>query len=304
MGYWNDVGVEDEEEDKVEDEDEYEDISGTQKDAEENDENVDSSPVLAPDSAVVPGYTTGGSSASSAGTAPPRRSLLNLPPQRVLTSIDLRALSTRQLRNAEADSYLCLTRTLGPVQSNYTAGHDGVKRIVAALRKLLERTAPSLLSHFQKLGVELLHVVFRWLNCLFARELGLDLVIRLFDAYISELFRAPQRFDMFLVFFCGTFLGAWASTIINLDFEGTLMFLQKLPSQNWTASDVDALLARCHVDRELFAQDSALRSELERLLVRGELVEEEEPQPSSSPKQSRRASRKSNGSGPGPEFVI
>jgi len=95
--------------------------------------------------------------------------------------------------------------------------------------------------------------------------MGIDLVIRLWDTYISELFQSPQMFNDFLTFFSCTFLNHWREEILKLDFQSTVIYLQKLPTANWTIKDVEALIAKSHVDRALFANSSE-KIEIEKIL--------------------------------------
>ena len=38
-----------------------------------------------------------------------------------------------------------------------------------------------------KIGIDFLQFSFRWMNCLLMRELSLDLILRVWDTYLSEL---------------------------------------------------------------------------------------------------------------------
>ena len=58
--------------------------------------------------------------------------------------------------------------------------------MVQGLKELVERVDSSLHEHLDREKVDFMQFAFRWMNCLLMREISLDLVIRLWDTYLSE----------------------------------------------------------------------------------------------------------------------
>ena len=58
--------------------------------------------------------------------------------------------------------------------------------MVQGLKELVERVDSSLHAHLVREKVDFMQFAFRWMNCLLMREISLDLVIRLWDTYLSE----------------------------------------------------------------------------------------------------------------------
>lgn len=51
-----------------------------------------------------------------------------------------------------------------------------------------------------------------------------------------------------------TFLTTWEKELLSAtDFQQVIMFLQKLPTANWTVWNLELLLTQCHIMREGFA---------------------------------------------------
>ena len=97
-------------------------------------------------------------------------------------------------------------------------------------------------------GVEFLQFAFRWMNCLLMRELPLPIVVRLWDTYLSE----ESGFEKFHIYVCAELLKMFGITLQEMAFQDILLFLQHLPTQNWTGYDVEDLLARAFVLKTLF----------------------------------------------------
>lgn len=99
------------------------------------------------------------------------------------SELDIDAFSAEELADVEADAFLCLSKFVDGIQDLYTPGQPGIQRMLQALKTLLRRTNHPLAQHLEDTGVELLQVTFRWFNCLLAREMPIECVIRLWDTY-------------------------------------------------------------------------------------------------------------------------
>lgn len=95
-------------------------------------------------------------------------------------------LTEAQLQDVEADSFWCLTKLLEQITDNYIHGQPGILKQVKNLGQLVKRIDSDLYDHFSHENVEFIQFAFRWMNCLLMREFQMDMVIRMWDTYLSE----------------------------------------------------------------------------------------------------------------------
>ena len=58
-----------------------------------------------------------------------------------------------------------------------------------------------------------------------------------------------QRSDLFLV--------KWSGKLLKMDFQEIMMFLQALPTQDWTEKDIELLLSEAFIWQSLFKGSGA-----------------------------------------------
>ncbi|KAL4998112.1 rab-GTPase-TBC domain-containing protein [Aspergillus recurvatus] len=151
----------------------------------------------------------------------------------------------------EADSFWCLTKLLDGIQDNYIYAQPGIHRQVRALRDLTMRIDETLAKHLEQEGVEFMQFSFRWMNCLLMREMSVRNTIRMWDTYMAE----EQGFSRFHLYVCAAFLVKWSDQLVKMDFQEIMMFLQALPTKDWTEKDIELLLSEAFIWQSLF-QDS------------------------------------------------
>lgn len=172
----------------------------------------------------------------------------------------------------EADTFWCLTKLLDGIQDNYIVGQPGIHRQVAALRDLTTRIDSGLAKHFENESVEYMQFSFRWMNCLLMREINIRSTIRMWDTYMVGLehigvsftntSQAEENgFSQFHLYVCAAFLVKWSDHLIKMNFQEILMFLQALPTREWTEKDIELLLSEAFIWQSLFGGSRAhLRS--------------------------------------------
>ncbi|KAI5922656.1 rab-GTPase-TBC domain-containing protein [Camillea tinctor] len=153
----------------------------------------------------------------------------------------------------EADSFWCLTKLLDGIQDHYIVAQPGIQRQVAALRDLTARIDEGLAKHLENENVEFIQFSFRWMNCLLMREISVRNTIRMWDTYLAE----EQGFSEFHLYVCAAFLVKWSSKLVKMDFQEIMMFLQALPTQNWTEKDIELLLSEAYIWQSLFKNSAA-----------------------------------------------
>ena len=122
------------------------------------------------------------------------------------------------------------------------------------LRNLVAKIDVDLLNHFDREGIEFLQFSFRWMNCLLMREMLIDLIIRMWDTYLSE---QPLGFNNFHVYVCAAFLIKFATQLKLMDFQEIILFLQNPPTQGWTDKDVELMLSEAFIWQSLYKNASA-----------------------------------------------
>ncbi|XP_022722258.1 GTPase-activating protein gyp1-like isoform X1 [Durio zibethinus] len=157
-------------------------------------------------------------------------------------------ISSENISNIEADCYWCLSKLLDGMQDHYTFAQPGIQRLVFKLKELVRRIDEPVSRHMENQGLEFLQFAFRWFNCLLIREIPFHLVTRLWDTYLAEGDALPD----FLVYIFASFLLTWSDKLQKLDFQELVMFLQHLPTHNWTYQELEMVLSRAYMWHSMF----------------------------------------------------
>ncbi|CRG84646.1 GTPase-activating protein gyp1 [Talaromyces islandicus] len=171
----------------------------------------------------------------------------------VESGMDPGQLPKSVLDAVEADSFWCLTKLLDGIQDNYIYAQPGIHRQVKALRDLVKRIDSGLANHLESEGVEFMQFSFRWMNCLLMREMSIKNTIRMWDTYMAE----EQGFSRFHLYVCAAFLVKWTDRLLKMDFQEIMMFLQALPTKDWTDKEIELLLSEAFIWQSLFQDSSA-----------------------------------------------
>ncbi|KAH8893378.1 RabGAP/TBC [Thozetella sp. PMI_491] len=171
----------------------------------------------------------------------------------VESGMDPGQLPKTVLDAVEADSFWCLTKLLDGIQDHYIVAQPGIQRQVAALRDLTARIDATLSKHLEAEHVEFIQFSFRWMNCLLMREISVKNTIRMWDTYMAE----EQGFSEFHLYVCAAFLVKWSDKLVKMDFQEIMMFLQSLPTREWTEKDIELLLSEAYIWQSLFKGSAA-----------------------------------------------
>ncbi|XP_022120031.1 TBC1 domain family member 22B [Pieris rapae] len=171
-------------------------------------------------------------------------------PNKELDNLPLDSLSEVQRDIIEADSFWCLSKFLDSIQDNYIFAQLGIQYKVNQLKELIRRIDLPLHEHLQTHGVDYLQFSFRWMNNLLTREIPLPCTIRLWDTYLAE----SDGFAIFQLYVCAAFLLHWRERLMQeRDFQGLMILLQNVPTQNWTDSNISMLVAEAYRLKFAFA---------------------------------------------------
>ena len=64
-------------------------------------------------------------------------------------------------------------------------------------------------------------------------------------------------FSQFHLYVCAAFLVKWSEQLTKMSFQEILMFLQALPTREWTEKDIEMLLSEAFIWQSLFRGSSA-----------------------------------------------
>mmetsp|Transcript_33123 Transcript_33123/g.48366 ORF Transcript_33123/g.48366 Transcript_33123/m.48366 type:complete len:448 (+) Transcript_33123:258-1601(+) len=163
------------------------------------------------------------------------------------------------LQKVEADTYWCLTKLLSGIQDHYTSDQPGVQRMVMRLEELIKRIDKDLALHFEQTGIQFIQFAFKWMNCLLLREFNLSSVMRLWDTYLSE---GDGGFEDFHVYVCAAFLCQFSGQLKGMEFDELFQFMQNMPTEDWTDTEIEVLLSQAYVLSTLFGgSDAHLQSQ-------------------------------------------
>ena len=162
---------------------------------------------------------------------------------------DVEQLGSTALMEVEADAYWCLSKLLDGIQDHYTFSQPGVQRMVLRLEDLMNRIDTDLHNHFKEEGVLYMQFSFRWMNCLLLREIPLKAMLRVWDTCLAE---DTGGFENFHVYVCAVLLQTFKETLITMQFQDIIMFLQELPASEWGEEDVEPILSQAFILSTLF----------------------------------------------------
>lgn len=155
------------------------------------------------------------------------------------------SLTEAVMLDVEADCYWCLSKLLDSIQDHYTDAQPGIQRTVFRIKELVSKNNAAIVSHMEAEGIDFLQFAFRWVNCLLIREVPFGAALRLWDTYLAE----GPRFNEFLVYVCAAFLASWERDICRREFQELILFLQKLPTQDWQEAHIESVLSSAFVLR-------------------------------------------------------
>jgi hypothetical protein len=134
------------------------------------------------------------------------------------------------------------------MKKNYLKGFDGIHEKLEHLTELLEKCDSKLYEVFCKFEIDLFHFCFRWIFCLLLREFPICMAIKLIDMYICE---EDDPSDL-CVYICLVLLLKYSSQLRKMDKDHAMVFLQKLPTEEWGEQDMEILLAEALSLRNVF----------------------------------------------------
>lgn len=172
-----------------------------------------------------------------------------------IENFDPQGIPKELLNAVEADTYWCFTKVLDTIQDNFIHEQPGIIRQITELKNLIKRDEPTLNQHFENEHLDFIQFAFRWMNCMLMREFKLDLIIRMWDTYLSDF---PVGFSQFHVYVCCAFLRRFSDYLMNMEFQDIIMFLQDTSkTEDWSEEDIELMLSEAFVWQSLYENASA-----------------------------------------------
>ncbi|KAJ6249271.1 tbc1 domain family member 22a [Anaeramoeba flamelloides] len=154
----------------------------------------------------------------------------------------LEKLSNENFKTLEADIYWCFTKLLDGIQDNYTYANPGIQKMLYKLQEFIHHINIDLYLHLQKNEITFLQFAYKWIHCFFLREFDFNHLIRLWDTYFSE----TENFSIFHIYVCAALLNFYSKEILKLNEHNLIIFLQKIPNEDFTFEDLNLILAQAY----------------------------------------------------------
>lgn len=164
----------------------------------------------------------------------------------------LKDLTDEQVMDIEANSFWCFHSLLDGIQDNYTPHTPGLQRMIYKMEELVNRVDINLGNHLKNQQIIYHSFALRWMNCLLVRELPIELILRLWDTYLCQGDSIAAGFKDFHVYVCAAYLKKFSKTLLEMDFQEMIIFLQNPPTSEFTESDVEEILSQAYLWFSLF----------------------------------------------------
>ena len=158
----------------------------------------------------------------------------------------------------ETDVYFSLVKLLDPIQINYIKQQPGIKKMIQKMGCIVKKVDRELFEHLNNFEIDYIQFCFRWMNCYLIREFKIELILRMWDTYLSE----DKGFSDFHYYVCACLLLNYSEKLKAMnEFPELIVFLQNLPTQNWTLEEIDALLARAYSIKQIYSCSNIFKDE-------------------------------------------
>ena len=167
------------------------------------------------------------------------------------SDIDKNVITDDVLFDIEVNVYNSLSKLLDRIQTHYTYNQPGIINMIKRMEKIIQVVDKSLYEYLKKMDVDFMQFCFRWMNCFLIREFPEKLMLRMWDAYFSE----ENGFGDFHLYVCACLLLNFSEKLKKMeDFQDLIVFLQNIPTHDWTIADIDTLLAKSYTIKEMYRE--------------------------------------------------
>jgi len=157
-------------------------------------------------------------------------------------------LGEEELKKLEADCYWCLSKILDGVLDNYTSSQIDAQKSMTKIKEITKKIDAELCSNLESKDIDFKFFSLRWIFCLLVREFPLKVGMRLFDTYISD----EQGFSVLHIYVCAALLLKWSVKLKKMNFPEIMVFLQNMPTRDWSEQDIEIIIAEAYVFMTLY----------------------------------------------------
>jgi hypothetical protein len=137
-----------------------------------------------------------------------------------------------------------VSKILEDMADHYVFGQPGIQQCIGRIGNLLAKIDQPVYEHLHICNVDLLTILFRWINCLFIREFPPQLLLRVWDVCIAD----DLGFRGFSVYIALAMLTSFRVSILTAADSLALMELFRAsPSLSWDLQHIETLLAEAFV---------------------------------------------------------
>ncbi|CAK80484.1 unnamed protein product (macronuclear) [Paramecium tetraurelia] len=162
------------------------------------------------------------------------------------------------LLDVEADIYWCLCKIIENIQDYFIHNQPGVSLAYEKIKNILNTIDPTILEYFHQQQIDFNHFAFRWVICLLIREFPLYLAIRIMDTYLSE----GDNIANLHIYTVSNLILKCGPEIKNKNMGDAVIFLQNLPTKDWTELDIEMLLQEAYVFKEYMTNKQSLNQSM------------------------------------------
>lgn len=130
-------------------------------------------------------------------------------------------------------SFLISTR-----KKNYVKNFTGVYEGMSRLECLLATKDLELHTYFRRHSIDVTHFAFRWVYCLLLREFPVFLTVCILDHYFLE----GEAIEHPSIWLALALLLKFSKELQKKTKDEAMIFLHRLPTENWGFRDVESLV--------------------------------------------------------------
>lgn len=147
------------------------------------------------------------------------------------------------LEIVEADAYWCLSALIDKMPDVVRNESMALNRMVDKIVEILSRSEPQLVGYLMNQGVDIEKIFKMWITRLFLKEFPMNIVLRLWDALISEL-DGPATLCIYL---CAVLVVLFKDQLMMKGSAEITSFLTNIPAEHWTESDILMIFSHAYL---------------------------------------------------------
>lgn len=121
------------------------------------------------------------------------------------------------------------------------------------MRAIVEQQDSATLKHLDAMDLKFMDFAYRWISCYLTREFNIYQIIKLWDTYFAE----ENGFSQFHSYVCAVLFLKFAPQLRELDYQEAMLFLQAVPTQQWSDDDLEMLVSKAFEMKMLYQDQNS-----------------------------------------------